>query len=204
MRVRADFRLLAAAILVAAALLLPLWGFRMSAPQYPGESLHLRVTQAGIAGDVQEVTTLQQYIGVHFPTRLDELRWIKLALGSLALLLAASAFSGTQTFGRRLKRGAALLLLAFVLASTLFMQWRLYETGHHRDLHAPLRAVKNFTPMVLGPTRVGNFTVWSYPHFGGLALALALVLAMGAAFCRRCNRAEQKNAQPLAEDPKTA
>ena len=113
MRARADFRLLAAAILVAAALLLPLWGFRMSAPQYPGESLHLRVTRAGIVGDVQEVTTLQQYIGVHFPTRLDELRWIKLALGSLALLLAASAFAGTGVIGRWLKRGAALLLLVF-------------------------------------------------------------------------------------------
>ena len=42
--------LLAAAILTAASSLLPLWGFRMSAPQYPGESLHLRVSTSGISG----------------------------------------------------------------------------------------------------------------------------------------------------------
>src|SRR6185369_11265862 len=106
-----------------------------------------------------------------FPTKLDELRWIKLALLSLTALLAAVAFSGAGAAGRWLKRIAALLLLAFLAASAVFMQIQLYNTGHHRDPHAPIRAIKDFTPWVLGPTRVGNFTVWSYPHFGGMALA---------------------------------
>ncbi len=43
---------LGAAALTAVALVLPLWGFRMSAPQYPGESLSLRVTTRAITGDV--------------------------------------------------------------------------------------------------------------------------------------------------------
>ena len=34
---------------------LPLWGFAMSAPQYPDETLHLQVSRTGIVGDVQEV-----------------------------------------------------------------------------------------------------------------------------------------------------
>ena len=68
-------KLLAAALLTAAALALPLWGFAMSAPQYPDETLHLQVARTGIVGDVHEVTTLQQYIGVKFPTSLPELVW---------------------------------------------------------------------------------------------------------------------------------
>ena len=59
---------IAAATFAAAALVLPLWGFSMSAPQYPDETLHLRVARTGIAGDVHEVETLQHYIGVRFPT----------------------------------------------------------------------------------------------------------------------------------------
>jgi hypothetical protein len=58
----------AAAAFAAAALALPLWGFSMSAPQYPDETLHLQVQRSGIVGDVHEVETLQQYIGVRFPT----------------------------------------------------------------------------------------------------------------------------------------
>jgi len=56
----------AAAALVVVAAWLPYWGFVMSAPQYPDESLTLNVSHRGISGDVQEVTTLQQYIGVRF------------------------------------------------------------------------------------------------------------------------------------------
>ena len=64
---------IAAAVLVAAAVWLPYWGFVMSAPQYPDESLMLNISHRGISGDVQEVTTLQQYIGVRFPEELKEL-----------------------------------------------------------------------------------------------------------------------------------
>ena len=58
MRARAIF--VAAAVLAIAALALPLWGFAMSAPQYPDETLHLQVARTGIVGDVHEVTTVQQ------------------------------------------------------------------------------------------------------------------------------------------------
>ena len=42
---------IAAAAFAAAALALPLWGFSMSAPQYPDETLHLQVQRNGIVGD---------------------------------------------------------------------------------------------------------------------------------------------------------
>ena len=179
---------LAAAALAAISLALPLWGFRMSAPQYPGEALYLRVTRSGIAGDVREVGTLQKYIGVRFPTELPELKWVAAAIGSLALLLAIAGVDGKGSLCRRYRRAVAGLLLLFLLASAVFLQKRLYDVGHQRDSHAAIQAVRNFTPPALGPIRVGNFTVWSYPHLGGIALALAGVLSvLGAGTAR--NRA---------------
>ena len=170
--------LLTAASLAAGSLALPLWGFRMSAPQYPGEALHLRVTRTAISGDVHEITTLQKYIGIRFPDRIPELKWIAPAVAALALLLALGAVAGERGAGRLLRRGAAVLLLLFLVGSAVLLQKRLYDVGHQRDPRAPMRSVHDFTPPAVGPVHVGNFTVWSYPHAGGLALAAAGVLAI--------------------------
>jgi hypothetical protein len=166
-----------ASALSAAAVFLPLWGFRMSAPQYPGESLHLRVTARSIGGDVHEITTLQKYIGVEFPTKLPELRLLVPAILSLsAVFLAAGIVSGRRS-GRASGFAACALAILFLTVSAATLQKRLYDVGHHRDPRAPIRAVHDFTPPLVGPTKVGNFTVWSYPHAG----AMLLIAAAGAA-----------------------
>jgi uncharacterized membrane protein YedE/YeeE len=176
--VKARVVFVAAAALAAAALLLPLWGFAMSAPQYPDETLHLQIARTGIVGDVHEVMTLQQYIGVRFPSDLPELQWaVRSILGlSVLLLLAAFAGAGTVSHVYRLAcAGAAVVLLA---ASAATVQVRLYQVGHDRDRTAPIRAVRDFTPPLVGPVRVGNFTVWSFPHAGGLMLVATAALSM--------------------------
>ena len=167
----------AAAVLVAAAAWLPYWGFLMSAPQYPDESLTLLVSHRGIAGDVQEVATLQQYIGVRFP-ELPELEWLPPAMMVLAAVLAAGAFAGAGLFGTLVRWTGVVLFVALLLASARTVQQRLYEVGHVRDRNAPITAVKDFTPRLFGPTKVGNFTVWSFPHVGGVALVAAMTLAL--------------------------
>lgn len=176
---------LAAAVLSAASLALPLWGFRMSAPQYPGESLHLRVTRAAITGDVHEVTTLQKYIGVRFPQEIPELKWLAPGIGALSLLLFVAGIAGDRMLGRVLRRGATALLILFLAGSAALLQKRLYDVGHQRDPHPPIRSVRNFTPPAVGPVHVGNFTVWSYPHAGGVALAAAGLLALAGVRVRR-------------------
>jgi copper chaperone NosL len=173
--------LLGAAVLVAGAAWLPYWGFVMSAPQYPDESLMLQVSHTGISGDVQEVETLQKYIGVRFPEHLPELEWLPVAMMGLAALLAFGAFAGTGIIGRVVRWGAVVLFVALLTASAATVQRRLYEVGHDRDHHAPMRAVKDFTPRFVGPTKVGNFTVWSFPHVGGIALIAGMTLAIAGA-----------------------
>src|SRR5262245_51684066 len=169
----------AAAVLAASALLLPLWGFSMSAPQYPGETLHLQVTSTGIEGDIHEVTALQQYIGVRFPTDLPELTWAtRGVVGLVVLLLLAAMVAGTGVSGRVYRTACAFLFLAFLVAAAGSVQARLYQVGHDRDPKAPLRSIRNFTPPLIGSIRVGNFTVWSYPHAGAFLLLGAAALSM--------------------------
>lgn len=172
---------LAAAALVAAALTVPLWGFAMSAPQYPDETLHLRVVRHGIAGDVHEVSTLQQYIGVAFPRELPELRLATQAMLALTALLLLAAFAGVGRFARAYRALCAGALLLFLAGSAVAVQARLYRVGHERDRSAPIRAVRDFTPPLVGPIKVGNFTVWSFPHIGALLLLAAAGLSVAGA-----------------------
>ena len=177
-RLRPSVVYLAAAVLTATALAVPLWGFAMSAPQYPDETLHLRVARAGIVGDVQEVETLQQYIGVRFPTDLPELTWAVRAIVGLAAALGLAAFAGNGRVGRLSRAACAVALVGFVVASAVALQSRLYRVGHERDPRAPIRAVRDFTPPLVGPVQVGNFTVWSFPHVGAALLVSAAVLSI--------------------------
>jgi hypothetical protein len=169
---------LAAAVLTALSLALPLWEFRMSAPQYPGETLHVRVMRTGLAGDLQEVGTLQKFVGVSFPASLPELDLVTRGLTALAALFVLAGLAGAGGAGRLVRVAATLAVLGTLGCSLAAVQARLYAVGHERDPRAPMAGIKDFTPLAIGPTSVGNFTVWSYPHLGGLALALAAGLAV--------------------------
>jgi copper chaperone NosL len=181
---RANRRLFfAAAVLVAAAAWLPYWGFVMSAPQYPDESLVLNISRLGITGDVQEVETLQQYIGVQFPKHLAELEWLVPAMLALAVVLAIGGVAGAGVAGRLIRWTGVGLFIALLAFCALTVQRNLYAVGHNRNPDAPITAIKDFTPRLIGPTKVGNFTVWSFPHVGGLALVAALSLAALGSAC---------------------
>ena len=176
---------LAAAALTVASLAAPLWGFSMSAPQYPDETLHLQVARGGIAGDVHEVETLQQYIGVRFPTSLPELQLAVRVILGLAALLIVAAFVGRGTPGRVFRWITVVVFGTFLIGSAVAVQARLYQVGHDRDRSAPIRAVRDFTPPLVGPVKVGNFTVWSFPHLGAAMLLTAAALSTMAAASRR-------------------
>ena len=188
---------LAAAAMTAAALALPLWGFAMSAPQYPGETLHLQVTRSGIVGDVHEVETLQHYIGVQFPTDLPELPWVTRAILGVAALLLLAVFVPGNALGRAYRALCALAIAALLIASAVVVQARLYRVGHERNPNAPIRAVRDFTPPLVGPVKVGNFTVWSFPHAGAALLVTASMLSLVGARRRSSRRTQARRAAPI-------
>jgi hypothetical protein len=168
----------AAAALAALSLTLPLWEFRMSAPQYPDETLHVRVTRSGLTGDLGEVGTLQKFIGVEFPRDPSELALVTPGVLAVAALLGLAGLAGAGRLGRAVRVVATLTVFTVLVGSLVLVQMRLYDVGHNRAPDAPVVGMKDFTPPAIGPITIANFTVWSYPHAGGLTLALAGVLAL--------------------------
>ncbi len=177
--------LVAAALLLVAVYVLPLWNLTMFAPQYP-DGLRLDIysykLQGGNGGqDVKEINVLNHYIGMKDLVAEDftEFKWMPFVVGALGLLALRAAFQGQV--GQVLD---VFVLFAYFGAFSLWsFGYKLWSYGHNL---APTAAVKvePFMPPMFGHARLANFDVYSYPGSAsyallgaGAALAAALVLA---------------------------
>ena len=161
--------LLGSVCLIVAGIL-PVWGTRLIAPQYP-KGLDLWLYGGRTEGPLREVNGLNHYIGMQ-PIDLaavPELAFWPLAVvGSTVLFLAALFLPG------RLGRLASLgLVLVPVVVLADIQRW-LIVFGTQLDPTSALR-LDPFVPFVIGPSTVWNFTIWAYP-----GPALALFWAVGA------------------------
>ena len=191
--------LLASALLLA-SLKLPLWHMRLEAPQYRDqEALRIAVYPNSFRGDLRELATLDQYIGVHIPATLPQFRWlppvlaIGAALGVLALVV------------RRSIRPRLLVLLSCVLATALVFaalqaMGQIRDIGHNRDQKTILAGIKDFTPPFLGSTKIAQFTVSSRFGLGAWLIGSALALQLGAAWSSRSQKQPHRaaTAKPAA------
>jgi copper chaperone NosL len=179
--------LLASALLLG-SLKLPLWQMRLEAPQYRDqEALRIAVHPKSFRGDLRELATLDQYIGVHIPATLPQFRWLPsvlatgAALGVLALVV------------RRTIRPRLLILLSCVLAGALVFaalqaMGQIRDIGHHRDQKTILAGIKDFTPPFLGSTKIAQFTVSSQFGLGAWLIGSALAVQLGAAWSGRARK----------------
>ncbi len=164
-----------AALFTLAASRMVLWQATFRAPAYPDEAPRITASSRGLSGDLDELDRLDQYIGVRIPRHLPELGAVGpmlLALG--AALLLAAAWPGRG--GRWPRMVAGVCLFAGLATALALGQADLYAIGHHRAEHTPLAGMHDFTPLILGPTRVGNFHIMAAPGFGGWVLAAAVLL----------------------------
>jgi len=157
----------------------PIWQMRFAAPQYP-DGLELVIFPYTVTGDVQEVNTLNHYIGMAKIDRaaLSDLAFLPFALGVMALLLLRVVALGDV---RSLVDLVALYSYFGAFAFARFA-YTLYVFGHNLDPKAPFQ-VEPFTPTVLGNGTVANFTITSLPARGSFYLAavgaaLVLILLM--------------------------
>lgn len=158
--------------LVLSSLVLPLWQTNLDAPQYP-DGLTLVAYGDRAEGDLEEVDSLNHYIGMR-PFRIEE--FPEVGLWPIGVLAAAAAVIVSVIFGRRLiGRLARIYLWAVPLSVLAVIQLRLYQFGHDLDPGAAFR-MESFTPRVIGPTNVWNFTAWSWPGAGLLVLLAAAAL----------------------------
>jgi copper chaperone NosL len=169
----ASARLLLVLLLIplALSLMLPLWNIHMVAPQYPA-GLDLDIYAHTVTGDVQEINTLNHYIGMApiDRTELSDLNWIPFAIGALFLLTLRVAALGTVRWLIDLT-----VLFAYFSAFSLGrFVFKLYAYGHNLDPRAPFK-VEPFTPAIFGTKQIANFTTTALP--GGATLLIGVFAA---------------------------
>jgi hypothetical protein len=173
--------LAAAALLLCAIYLFPLWNLTMFAPQYP-EGLRLDIYSYKLEGgdhgqDVKEINILNHYIGMRDLVADDftEFKWLPFVVGAIALLYLRAMVLGTV--------GHVLDVLVLNLYFSAFALWsfgyKMYLYGHTL---APTAAVKvpPFMPPMFGYKQLANFEVYSYPQAASYAMGLSTLLVAGA------------------------
>ncbi|MCA8975361.1 MAG: hypothetical protein KDC98_11620 [Planctomycetes bacterium] len=170
---RGGARLLLVALVVPLLLsfLFPLWRISMEAPQYPkGLTMDIytnRLVGGNDGHDVQEINTLNHYIGMHTITReeLRDLDWIPFGMLAMALLALRAALLGNV---RTLIDLSMIAAYISVVAFGRFV-YMLYEFGHNLDPRAPV-TVEPFMPVVFGTKKIANFWTHSMPQLGSVLM----------------------------------
>lgn len=154
--------LVLAALLVAAAAVLPLWGMTLVSTQYP-EGLRMVVYPSRIVGDLHELNTLNHYIGMPPISTgfFAELRLLPAAFGLVAAVTLGAAFI------QRAWAPAVSLALMGALGAYGFwsMRYRLYQFGHELDPTAPI-TIEPFTPPMIGLNQIAQFASYAYFSWG--------------------------------------
>ena len=168
--------LVAAAVLLVAIYVLPLWNLTMFAPQYP-DGLRLDIYsykfEAGNAGqDLKEINVLNHYIGMRDlePEDFTEFKWIPFVVGIMGLLFLRAAVFGHMAH----VLDVLVLYTWFGLFSLWSFAYKMYRYGHDLDPKAAMN-VEPFMPPLFGGKQLANFEVFSYPQAGSYTLALAML-----------------------------
>jgi copper chaperone NosL len=182
--VRSRILVAAAALLLVALFVLPLWKIQLYAPQYPeGLGMLIRVnTITGLApNDLNSINGLNHYIGMKTidPDAIPVLRYMPWVVG----LLAAFGI-GVAAFGRRAPLVAWLALFAAAGAAGLaeFYRWS-YDYGHNLAADAIIKVPgMSYQPPLVGSKQLLNFTASSWPAAGGWLAGAAFLVAFAALF----------------------
>jgi len=184
----------AAAALLIFSVTQPLWHMRMEAPQYQAEeALKVQVYPKQMRGDLNEINVLNQYIGVHVPPTLPQFRWMPGALlGAAVVGIAAALLPG-------LWRKRALIIIPVLLSVALAgaaaqAQKQMHDIGHKRDAKTKMARTKDFTPPLLGTTKLANFTLTARLGTGAYLIAAAIALQLGTAWLNRRCRSQRSEA----------
>lgn len=150
----------------------PMWGWYLSAPQYP-DGLTLSIYMDRVEGDVTEINILNHYIGM---AHLEEAAQLERSLAAYGLV-AISLMTLLMVFlpGRRYARLFALpaFIFPFIFVAAMY-RW-MYRFGHQLSPDAPV-TVEPFTPTLAGSGQIGNFSTIGMPGAG-------FYLVLGASVC---------------------
>lgn len=171
--------------LFAGSYFLPWWNFTLVAPQYP-KGLHLIIHLSGVTGDVDEINTINHYIGMG---HLEDAAQFERANGGYLIAgLGVAVIAGILAVGRRLNTAPALIAAGLPLGFVVDTMYWLYRFGHDLDPKAPFRMAA-FTPTLFGEGKVGQFGTIAVPTWGFWLAAAGVVLVALAVWQRKkvCN-----------------
>ena len=147
-------------------------------PQYP-KGLNISAFGGKVEGDLSEINELSHYIGMppfNF-VGMPEMRLWPLVI-VLAIVAVVLAVVTRRAWLRRLACATLWLIPVGALAD---VQFRLWQVGHSLDPTSAIR-VTPFTPRVLGPTTMMNFTVNGLPGTALVLIVFAAALVTSAPY----------------------
>lgn len=170
-----------AVLLYGGAWFQPMWGWYLTAPQYPF-GLILAVYLDHVAGDVTEINILNHYIGM---AKLDEAAKLERAMAiygvaGIALVTMLLVFVP----GKRYARYFAWPAFAFPVVFVVAMYGWMYKFGHELSEAAPV-TVDPFTPTLIGRGQIGNFSTIGLPGPGFYMVLGATLCVIVAYFLRK-------------------
>ena len=172
---------LAAIALLFVAARLPIWRASFSAPQYP-QGLSINAYGNKVDGDLSEINELSHYIGM---PPFNFVGMPEMRLWPLVIIFAmAAAVLAVVTRRRWLRRLTCATVWLIPVGALADVQFRLWQVGHSLDPTSAIR-VAPFTPRVVGPTTLMNFTIHAFPGMALLLIAVTAVLVTSAPFVTR-------------------
>ncbi|MBI4376561.1 MAG: nitrous oxide reductase family maturation protein NosD [Elusimicrobia bacterium] len=190
-----------AGVLLAVSAFFPYWQARLFAPQYR-QGLTATMHLHKVTGDIQEIDTLNHYVGVRkFDTLAAWERRMALPGLALLILLCLTAFRA----GCPLPSWSKVLPVAiFPVIFLADMKYWMHVASTQLDPMAPLK-LKPFVIPLLGTGKVGQFRSELGPMPGFfLALAAVILLLEGLWLNRRSQRPDAEPSIPGQNLPKAA
>lgn len=166
------------AILLLVVIFVPIWRIELTAPQYP-EGLVMQIYSNHLAGDVQIINGLNNYIGMRQLSADDfvEFTVLPYIIGALALLGFLTIFINRKW----LFYAWAASFIVFAFAA--MVDFYLWEQDYGRNLNptAPIQVPgMTYSPPLIGFKQLLNFGAYSTPDIGGwMMVVIGLALLLG-------------------------
>jgi copper chaperone NosL len=160
----------------------PLWYIALEAPQYP-EGIEMYIWVNKITGHqestLSNINILNHYIGMQKiePDSIPELK-IFPYIGAVLIILGLLVWWKNKS--KWLYFYGFTVLILSMLGIFDFWLWE-YDYGHNLDPNAAIQVEgMTYQPPLLGSKWLLNFKAVSFPHVGGMALALSGFLLLWA------------------------
>ena len=179
-RGRKEFRLptmlfVGAAVLLLLSILLPYWRLNLAAPQFP-DGLVVDIYVNEMTGDVELLEGLNHYVGL---PGFDEGATLERQIAVAGILAVVGTLAAGIFIHSRWVVVFTLPTLMFPFIFLADLQYWLWHYGHSLDPIAPFAdAVGEFTPPVLGPSKIAQFDTMALPHIGLLMAFAAVALVI--------------------------